>query len=350
MKTITALLALSVAVFSPTMRGWALDNAGSAATSAGLAVSVRDYGATGNGTTDDTAAIQAAIDTSRVVYFPPGVYRFTSTLRLRDNTVLYGDAPESKITALAYWGPRGTAVSVTDLSQVTIRDLRIEGIGRASIGIDATNLVWFLHLRGLIVTGFDTALKLRRNQQVRITQCTFFANTKSIEADWVNTIQFNESSIFDIYGVGIIVGGAAGPVHVMSIRDSSIENSGHLGAVGISIVSGRAIAIDNVYFEIDSSSGPAIQVPPGASMAKSIGIYNSYVGADLASYAIFIDRHDATLTVSNSSFLGLRRPGAAIRNITVGSLTLSGNESTFQDGGVAPVVDNRANTVALTPF
>jgi len=40
----------------------------------GAPVNVLDYGATGDGTTDDTAAIQAAFDASRNVVFPPGTY------------------------------------------------------------------------------------------------------------------------------------------------------------------------------------------------------------------------------------------------------------------------------------
>lgn len=45
-------------------------------------VNVRDYGATGNGTTDDTAAIQAAITAAagRQVFVPPGTYVVTSTV------------------------------------------------------------------------------------------------------------------------------------------------------------------------------------------------------------------------------------------------------------------------------
>ena len=43
-------------------------------------VSVTDFGATGDGVTDDTAAIQAAIDTNQRLYFPAGTYIITSPL------------------------------------------------------------------------------------------------------------------------------------------------------------------------------------------------------------------------------------------------------------------------------
>ena len=46
---------------------------------------VRDFGARGDGTTDDTAAIQAALDHdpsgNRIVYLPPGTYRVSDQLR-----------------------------------------------------------------------------------------------------------------------------------------------------------------------------------------------------------------------------------------------------------------------------
>lgn len=43
-------------------------------------VSVKDFGAVGDGVTDDTAAIQAAINASGMVYVPSGNYKLTSTL------------------------------------------------------------------------------------------------------------------------------------------------------------------------------------------------------------------------------------------------------------------------------
>jgi hypothetical protein len=49
-------------------------------------VTAQDYGAVGDGRADDTAAIQAAIaalsPVRRVLYFPPGRYRVTSTLQI----------------------------------------------------------------------------------------------------------------------------------------------------------------------------------------------------------------------------------------------------------------------------
>lgn len=49
----------------------------------------KEYGAAGNGTTDDTAAIQAAIDamtSGGVLYFPAGTYKITGTLYLTSST------------------------------------------------------------------------------------------------------------------------------------------------------------------------------------------------------------------------------------------------------------------------
>ncbi|WP_158302107.1 glycosyl hydrolase family 28-related protein [Paenibacillus mesophilus] len=48
------------------------------------------YGVTGDGKTDDTAALQAAIDASEYVFLPKGYYRITHTLKLKPNTKLFG--------------------------------------------------------------------------------------------------------------------------------------------------------------------------------------------------------------------------------------------------------------------
>ncbi len=56
-------------------------------------VNVHSLGVVGDETTDDTAAIQAAINSHRVLYFPSGHYRVTDTLTLKPDTVLIGLHP-----------------------------------------------------------------------------------------------------------------------------------------------------------------------------------------------------------------------------------------------------------------
>ncbi len=48
-------------------------------------VSVKDFGAVGDGVTDDTVAIQAALDLVGTINFPIGIYAISSTLNLKSN-------------------------------------------------------------------------------------------------------------------------------------------------------------------------------------------------------------------------------------------------------------------------
>lgn len=75
-------------------------------------VSVKDFGAVGDGVTDDTAAIQAAIDAQRRVFIPYGIYKITSSLTLTQSySALVGDA---RMPIIRYYNPgNGPAINVT---------------------------------------------------------------------------------------------------------------------------------------------------------------------------------------------------------------------------------------------
>lgn len=86
-------------------------------------LNVTSYGAKGNGTTDDTAAIVSAINgipaAGGVVYLPAGTYRITQPLYLKANTILRGAG--STLTKLRFEGSgtasRCIAISKWDSSQ-----------------------------------------------------------------------------------------------------------------------------------------------------------------------------------------------------------------------------------------
>ncbi|MGH9589908.1 MAG: glycosyl hydrolase family 28-related protein, partial [Terracidiphilus sp.] len=61
-------------------------------------VNVHTLGVKGDGS-DDTAALQSAIDAHRVLYFPSGTYRVMGTLHLRPESVLIGFNPGTTVIA-----------------------------------------------------------------------------------------------------------------------------------------------------------------------------------------------------------------------------------------------------------
>ena len=60
-------------------------------------VSVKDFGAVGDGVVDDTVAIQAALTSAKAVYVPPGTYRIANTLTVGYGKSLVGAGQSSII-------------------------------------------------------------------------------------------------------------------------------------------------------------------------------------------------------------------------------------------------------------
>lgn len=55
-------------------------------------VNAKNYGVKGNGSTNDTAAINALLSSShKSIYFPTGTYIFTGTLVVPNGKKVYGD-------------------------------------------------------------------------------------------------------------------------------------------------------------------------------------------------------------------------------------------------------------------
>jgi hypothetical protein len=90
----------------------------------------RDFGARGDGTADDTAAIQKAIDAAAaasgnaIAYLPTGRYIITSTLRITGSDFFVGGS--GWCSQLIWKGPEGSVmVEVREPHRVTLEDLMI---------------------------------------------------------------------------------------------------------------------------------------------------------------------------------------------------------------------------------
>ncbi|MDP1027329.1 glycosyl hydrolase family 28-related protein [Sphingomonas sp. KR1UV-12] len=107
---------------------------------------VRDGGAKGDDRTDDTAAIQRAIDTHRTVYLPAGRYIVTDTLRLKPDSVLVALHPNLTQIILPDRTPgfQGVGAPRALVETAAGGDAIVAGVGLFTGGINprATALLW----------------------------------------------------------------------------------------------------------------------------------------------------------------------------------------------------------------
>ncbi len=106
----------------------------------------REYGAVGDGKTDDTAALQRALEDllhrkkGAVLYLPAGVYRITRTLGAArkehtDNLGVSVIGEDPTRTILRWDGPKGGTVFQYDAWYSRISRLTLDGAGKASVAL-----------------------------------------------------------------------------------------------------------------------------------------------------------------------------------------------------------------------
>lgn len=106
-------------------------------------VSVKDYGAVGDGTTDDTTAIQNAfnaVTAGGIIVIPSGTYRISAPLTMTSQTGVTivgvgrvnGSETGSKGSKILASGYSGDSFTFTDCSAITLRDFWIHGEGQSA--------------------------------------------------------------------------------------------------------------------------------------------------------------------------------------------------------------------------
>ena len=142
---------------------------------------VRAYGAKGDGATDDTTAIQNAIDAAEidggVVFFPAGTFRTTAALVIdSDNVWLRGVAPGASII-----DNQGTGNAITVLNDgvivknIKFSDLTVQGNSSSAVGIYLAG-VHGAELHDVDIQGHGTwGVWLNRVSSVETNEVTFIA-------------------------------------------------------------------------------------------------------------------------------------------------------------------------------
>ena len=157
-------------------------------------VSVKDYGAVGDGVTDDTAAIQAAVNTGGAVIVPVGTYKVSAKISLVSNVQLLGAG-----TAAIFLG---TQASGTMFESDGATGWAIDGCHFTGAGTSGTGTVYAVFVKNA-------------TSNIRISRCSFDTcymaigvDSATLPASFAVEISGNKFSNIGLNGLGINSTGA----------------------------------------------------------------------------------------------------------------------------------------------
>lgn len=200
-------------------------------------VNVKRYGAVGDGVTDDTVAIQAALNVGGRIYFPKGTYFVTDTLILVSNTVL--DLYSANIVANCSGKPLFKFDSAK--SELTILGGTVSGTANSFLRAEGTTITptaygqyaRLIRIQDLYVTSPTIALFLDLESARQVFVKSVFAYTISgiKGAGKCVEIMFEDCSIYSAtaaagsYGVQLISSGGTSFYHEgWHFTDCTIDN------------------------------------------------------------------------------------------------------------------------------
>ena len=288
-------------------------------------VSVKDFGAVGDGVTDDTAAIQAAIDSlspqslsvlyskGGTVYFPSGQYRVTDTIYLTKGVRLQGTLSGAGFSfSLTTAEPSPASTIVADFSSPD--KIVIDSVGHiVATGLRPSSTT--------TVTGGQIG-----GDQIYATHSVGVHNLRIIHKGGSATQPLTGIRLAGSPGFAVDTVEISGPLHGIIVNASwgcSIRNANIVSDyVGLALVADvNDILVDNVYTTV--SAGPMPSSPyywytadagdpvvnPTPLLTQTTGLYTSYASGTINN--IITERSDVGKVFRNSSFT-LNTPYAEI--------------------------------------
>jgi hypothetical protein len=189
-------------------------------------VNVKDFGAVGDGVTDDTAAIQAAADKVRdngggVLYIPAGEYKQNGGVALSSNTEIFAYGAEMDCSDLAYsttistfnpaYSTNGTIAATTTLASNVSKNAISINVA-SSAGMVEGQIIRIISTVTLFTTPGSIFRRYDINRIKRISGNTIFLESPCIDAfriseGTVNITSYDPIENVKIYGMKLIGGG-----------------------------------------------------------------------------------------------------------------------------------------------
>jgi parallel beta-helix repeat protein len=274
-------------------------------------VSVKDFGAVGDGVTDDTVAIQAALNAHKNVHFPAGTYKISSALVLESNHCLAGDG-----------------IGVTTVNQITIDQYATTATSKTEILIS-----------GITWNGTNSGIA----DGLYFTQCSYC----SVELCEVNLFGHNGINFFRSTHCtalnnkcsgnrisGINVGGttASASDYNKVIGNSCVANSStgtFGGGILFFINANYCVATDNVCNDSVDGYGILVTDSIGTVVNNNVCKGNTYSGLtyhyDNNAHSLAYNICDGNLSQGNGEHGIVFQSNSSLFDLQVGN-TISNNQ------------------------
>jgi hypothetical protein len=130
-------------------------------------VSVKDFGAVGDGVTNDRAAIQAALNTGKSVFFPSGTYLFNSSISFTaDSQCIYGEGNSS----ILKHGSGSVYLNSNSKDNICLRNVQVTGNSNGRFIINGSSKVL---IQEVYFNGGIQCVWLFTCDHVQVESCTF---------------------------------------------------------------------------------------------------------------------------------------------------------------------------------
>lgn len=285
-------------------------------------VSVKDFGAVGDGVTDDTAAFQAAIDSKKSLYIPDGIYLISSTLTITATDSLciagnnFGHVNDQMAgSVIKFTGSASPAIRVQGGAiGAKISGLFLDIQDSSSDGFDFGG-AWYLKLQDCVVRNARYGVYLHYDTPdyfsgvAELTSCYFSKCANGVKTSKVdiNVVKVDNCTFFD--GVnGVLIGdsGVASSVRNFIVRDSLFEaNTGY--DVGVVAGGAQQLLVDGNYFEENTASALArvyVADDSHSPRSSSVSITNNTFSKDTTGDLIFLSGISGVLVKQNWSAFG----------------------------------------------
>ena len=292
---------------------------------------VKFYGATGNGSTDDTTAIQNALNAAGtanggIVYLPVGTYNISSTLSIPTNVTLEGVSYAQDVTtpttpaSVIVWtptaaysglsmiqmGPNTANSKIFNLALRSNTDYVVDGIDFTSVrqamakdlSINGTHIA--ISMSTSSATGAqNTAQSHISNINIGLTDYGVYIAGNSSNSTFVTENYFSDITSYFTNTSGIVLDGSCDSNYFYFIQIGQTGTSSSFNGVLLGSVSG----VDREYFyglSISGTAGTAINLSNANAEFYGVEFAGSFTNANVYISSTSLMSHFSSNTGSTS--------------------------------------------------